>query len=117
MFHKSGFLSNHHRLAVDPSILALDPENARCSISNAPPTTMLIVSLPPSHGVHNTKFPHLNLVSDYWGVKAKSEGVFNWFIRKKQKKINKNILIQYFYDLEDKVDSKRDGMLRVVIIR
>jgi hypothetical protein len=58
MFHKSGFLSNHHRLAVDPSILALDPENARCSISNAPPTTMLIVSLPPSHGVHNTKFPH-----------------------------------------------------------
>jgi hypothetical protein len=60
---------------------------------------------------------HLNLVSDYWGVKAKSEGVFNWFIRKKRKKINKNILIQYFYDLEDKVDSKRDGMLRVVIIR
>jgi hypothetical protein len=24
---------------------------------------------------------------------------------------------QYFYDLEDKVDSKRDGMLRATIVR
>jgi hypothetical protein len=29
----------------------------------------------------------------------------------------KEILSQYFYDLEDKVNSKRDGMLCVVIVR
>jgi hypothetical protein len=28
---------------------------------------------------------HLNLVSDYRGVKAKNEGVFDWLIRKKRK--------------------------------
>jgi hypothetical protein len=49
-------------------------------------------------------------------VKAKNEGVFDWLIRKKKKKTI-GVSSQYFYDLEDKVDSKRDAMLRVVIVR
>jgi hypothetical protein len=50
-------------------------------------------------------------------VKAKNEGVFDWLIREKKKKKTVGVLSQYFYDLEDKVDSKRDGMLCVVIVR
>jgi hypothetical protein len=68
---------------------------------------------------------HLNFVSGYRGVKAKNEGVFDWLIRKKRKekkrkekkRKKKKKKSQYFYDLEDKVDSKRDGMLRAVIVR
>jgi hypothetical protein len=45
-------------------------------------------------------------------MKANNEGVFDWLIRERKKKLS-----QYFYDIEDKVDSKRDGMLCVVIVR
>jgi hypothetical protein len=86
--HKFGIQSNHRCLVTDPSILASDPESAECSISNAPPTTMLIVSLATTKpwSAQLQISTHLNLFSDYRGVKAKNEGVFDWLIKKKTNK-------------------------------